>query len=96
MSDDTYQQPYAEPEPEGGAGEGGTQAPCTACRSTGLEPGFIEDSGQGSQGYARWIAGALHRGIFGGASKLGKQRWVVEAWRCSACGHLELYARSTT
>ena len=95
MSDETYQQPYADPEPAA-TGDGAQEARCTACHSGGLEPGFIEDSGQGSQGYARWIAGALERGLFGGAFKMGKQRWVVEAWRCPACGHLELYARSTT
>ena len=49
MSDETYQQPYAEPEPTA-TRDGAQEARCTACHSGGLEPGFIEDSGQGSQG----------------------------------------------
>jgi hypothetical protein len=81
--------PHAEP-------PAGPEAVCTACRAPGLEPGFIEDAGEASQGYARWIAGPLERGLFGGASRMGRQRWIVEAWRCTTCGHLELYARSTT
>jgi hypothetical protein len=57
-----------------------------------LEPGFVEDSGQSSKGYARWIAGPLETGPFGGARRMGKQRWQIEAHRCRACGHLELFA----
>lgn len=65
---------------------------CTQCGAVGLEPGFIEDSGEGSRGYARWIAGPLERGIFGGAKRLGRQRWQIEAFRCPVCRHLELFA----
>lgn len=65
---------------------------CSACGATGLAPGFIEDMGQGSQGYARWIEGPLERGVFGGASRFMRQRWEVEAWRCPNCAHLELFA----
>lgn len=66
---------------------------CTQCATTGLEPGFIEDAGEHSRGYARWIAGPLERGILGGAKRMGRQRWQVEAHRCPSCGHLELFAR---
>ncbi|MEU5883355.1 hypothetical protein [Spirillospora sp. NPDC047279] len=65
---------------------------CTQCGSPGLEPGFIEDSGESSRGYARWIAGPLQRGIFGGVKRMGKQRWRVDAFRCTRCAHLELFA----
>lgn len=71
----------------------GSAAPCSSCGRHGLEPGFIEDSGQGSRGYARWIAGPLKRGFLGGARLMGKQRWQIEAFRCPSCGHLDLYAR---
>ncbi|WP_203996997.1 hypothetical protein [Virgisporangium aurantiacum] len=50
----------------------------------GLRPGV--------QGYARWIAGRLERGPFGGAKRLGKPRWQVDAFRCPRCAHLELFA----
>ncbi|MCP9955807.1 MULTISPECIES: hypothetical protein [Actinomadura] len=69
------------------------QSRCTQCGTEGLEPGFIEDAGEHSRGYARWIAGPLERGIFGGAKRMGRQRWQIEAWRCPQCGHLELFAR---
>ncbi|UNS95304.1 hypothetical protein MMF93_01595 [Streptomyces tubbatahanensis] len=65
---------------------------CTHCDTAGLEPGFVEDSGQNSRGYARWIAGHLERGIFGGAKRMGRQSRQIEAYRCSKCGHLELFA----
>ncbi|GAA4587355.1 hypothetical protein GCM10023194_36000 [Planotetraspora phitsanulokensis] len=67
---------------------------CTQCGEIGLEPGFVEDAGQSSQGYLRWIEGALERGPFGGAKRLGRQRWQVDAYRCPRCAHLELFASS--
>ncbi|WP_220451133.1 hypothetical protein [Nocardioides dongkuii] len=65
---------------------------CSACGSESLEPGFIEDAGEHSQGFARWIPGALERGLFGGARRMGKQRYVVDAARCGRCGFLMLFA----
>ena len=65
---------------------------CTSCGNAALEPGFIEDAGDHSPGYSRWIAGALERGVFGGARRMGKQRWQIDAFRCTMCGHLELFA----
>ncbi|MFI6003230.1 hypothetical protein ACIA98_22920 [Streptomyces sp. NPDC051366] len=65
---------------------------CTYCGTVGLEPGFVEDSGEGSRGYARWIAGPLERGLFGGAKRLGRPRRQIDAYRCPKCGHLELFA----
>jgi hypothetical protein len=64
---------------------------CSQCRSGGLEPGFVEDSGEGSRGYARWIAGPLRRGILGGAKRMGRPRLQIDAYRCPNCGHLELF-----
>ncbi|MFI0454072.1 hypothetical protein [Actinomadura sp. 6N118] len=65
---------------------------CTQCGSPDLEPGFIEDAGEASKGFARWIAGPLERGVFGGAKRFGKERWLVDAFRCRQCAHLELFA----
>ena len=65
--------------------------PCTACQSVAVEPGFLEDRGQGSQGYGRWIAGPLETGIFGSAKKFGSSASPVLGFRCSTCGHLDLY-----
>ncbi|QHC23856.1 hypothetical protein GR130_23320 [Streptomyces sp. GS7] len=58
----------------------------------GLEPGFVDDAGQGSAGYTRWIAGVLERGPFGGAKRAGRMRRQIDAYRCFQCGHLELFA----
>ena len=38
---------------------------CSWCGASNFEPGFIEDSGQSSRGFARWIVGDLEKGIFG-------------------------------
>lgn len=65
---------------------------CTYCEHVGLEPGFIEDNGQYSPGYALWISGFIERGAFGGVKRMGKQRWQVDAFRCPHCGHLALFA----
>lgn len=65
---------------------------CTHCGTVGLVEGFIEDAGEHSRGYARWIEGALERGIFGGAKRMGRPRRQIEAFRCPKCGHLELFA----
>ena len=65
---------------------------CTQCGASGLEPGFVEDTGEGTRGYARWIAGPLERGPFGGAKRMGRQRWQIDAYRCPQCAHLELFA----
>ncbi|MTD14416.1 hypothetical protein GIS00_10690 [Nakamurella sp. YIM 132087] len=66
---------------------------CPGCGAvSAAEPGFLEDSGEGSRGFVRWIAGPLERGVFGGAKRMGKQRWTVEAFRCTRCGLLTMYS----
>lgn len=66
---------------------------CSSCGAEDLDPGFLEDRGEGSRGYLRWIPGALERGIFGGARVMGKERVPIHAWRCRRCGHLDLFAK---
>jgi hypothetical protein len=69
-----------------------TNAKCTCCGAAELQPGFIEDTGEASKGYARWIAGPLERGMFGGAKRMGKKRWQIDAYRCPRCFHVDLFA----
>ncbi|MGW5424275.1 hypothetical protein [Streptomyces sp. NPDC003943] len=69
---------------------------CTHCGTVGLEPGFVEDTGQYSRGYTRWIQGALERGPFGGAKRMGRPSWQIDAFRCPTCSHLELFAGTRT
>jgi hypothetical protein len=68
---------------------------CGQCGNVGLEPGFIEDAGEHSRGYARWVEGALQRGPLGNARRMGRAKWQVDAYRCPGCGHLELFARQS-
>jgi len=65
---------------------------CTACQSVAMEPGFVEDAGESSRGYSRWIAGPLEKGVFGGAKRMGRTKHTIAAYRCTVCGHLDLYA----
>lgn len=76
----------------GSAGEGVNPPRCGYCDSGPLTRGFVDDTGQGTSGYARWIPGALERGLFGGPKKLGRMRVPIHAFRCESCGHLELFA----
>ncbi|MEU6894596.1 hypothetical protein ABZ934_22820 [Streptomyces sp. NPDC046557] len=69
-----------------------TEMRCTFCGAGAIEPGFVEDAGQGAPGYARWIAGPLERGLFGWPKRSGRARRRIDAWRCPQCGHLELFA----
>jgi hypothetical protein len=65
---------------------------CGQCESMAVEPGFLGDEGEASHGYGRWIAGELERGILGGARRMGRLRREIRAYRCTVCGHLELFA----
>lgn len=65
---------------------------CTQCGAVGLEPGFVENDGQYSRGYTRWIAGPLQRGRLGFAKSKGRPQWQIDAYRCPTCAHLELFA----
>lgn len=82
------------PAPPTGPPPAGARRACPACGGEAFDPGFVEDAGESSAGYARWIPGALELGIFGGAKKWGRSRYAIEAERCSACGHLMLFART--
>lgn len=72
---------------------------CTACGGA-LEAGFIPDMGHAQVWVAIWVAGEastehsfwsrLRTG--GGVNLADAQAKAIEAKRCTACGHLELYA----
>ncbi len=81
---------------EYGAGPGGGAAgwraqSCGWCGEQAFEEGFVEDSGQGARGRARWVEGPLEIGLLGGTALFGKRRRDVVARRCTVCGHLELF-----
>jgi hypothetical protein len=72
---------------------------CTACGGA-LEDGFLPDVGTAQTWVAVWIAGSpstakstWERIRSGGGVKLEDvDAKVIDARRCTACGHLELFA----
>ena len=97
------QQPGPEPVRADGMHRLGPSAPgdrwrqarstCTACGSEGLlDEGWLSDTGEGATGFVRWVTGARDTSFFGGLSSVGAERFLVRAFRCRECRHLELFA----
>lgn len=84
--------------PLGGPGAGGdlwqqARSRCTACGAVGLlDEGFLSDTGEASRGYVRWVDAPRDTSLFGGFSSLGANTFLVRAFRCRECRHLELFA----
>ncbi|MFI9506532.1 hypothetical protein [Nocardia sp. NPDC052566] len=66
---------------------------CTHCGATGLELGYIEDTGLSAWARARWISGPLQRNRLGGVQRSGGLRYPIDAYRCRECAHLELFVQ---
>jgi hypothetical protein len=66
---------------------------CSSCGHEELEPGFMTDTGA-RPGYGRWVRGKLRTGPLGGAKLFGKDLVDVQAYRCTNCNHLELFAEN--
>jgi hypothetical protein len=72
---------------------------CTACGGA-LEVGFIPDTGTAQTWVAVWVGGtpSSKKGFWerlrsgGGVSMEGADVKAIEARRCTACGHLDLFA----
>lgn len=80
----------------GGAAAAGwekARSTCSACGAVGmLTEGFLDDTGESSRGYVRWVDGPRDTSFFGGFSSMGATRLLVRAFRCRECNHLDLYA----
>ena len=63
---------------------------CPKCGGT-VEPGFILDSAYGGPAPTRWVAGYADRAYL--ADLPNRRQIVIAAYRCTACGFVELYAR---
>ncbi|GAA0938756.1 hypothetical protein Vau01_119520 [Virgisporangium aurantiacum] len=54
---------------------------CTHCCGTvGLEPGYVEDTGRVSFGFARWVPRFLKRNGYGVAKASGRPRWQIDVF----------------
>lgn len=69
----------------------GREVTCSRCGAQSLELGYLEDTGQHSEGRGLWIEGAFEMGFFG-PRRSGRRRLAIEAYRCTVCTHLELFA----
>jgi hypothetical protein len=63
---------------------------CSSCGHKDLEPGVLTDTGA-HPGYGRWIRGKPETGMFGTPKLSGGVRMDVQAYRCTACNHLDLF-----
>ena len=66
---------------------------CSSCGHEGMEPGWLSDTSR-YPGYEIWIRGKLEIGMLGGPKMRGRDRIDVQAYRCTACGHLDLFAEN--
>ncbi|GAA3874399.1 hypothetical protein [Streptomyces sedi] len=65
---------------------------CAQCGSDAWEEGFLKQPYTRPR-FGRWVSGPLERDAFGTAKLFGRQRWIIDAWRCMVCSRLDLYAR---
>ena len=65
---------------------------CAKCRGH-MEVGTIPDRTHGSTLVTFWQRGVAQFGLFGGLRVMGRERLEITAYRCTACGFVECYAR---
>jgi predicted RNA-binding Zn-ribbon protein involved in translation (DUF1610 family) len=61
---------------------------CPDCGGS-MERGFLLDG----RYQAQWMRGAHEKSLWTSTVFKGKERRLVETWRCSDCGFLKSYAR---
>ena len=65
---------------------------CPKCQGSMAE-GFVVDNGHGGRYVSSWLEGVPKRSFWVGVVLEGKKPIEIVAWRCSACGFLESYAK---
>jgi hypothetical protein len=66
---------------------------CPNCRQS-MEEGFLLDRGHANAaGTTEWIEGAPEKSFWTGTKLRGKMRMKAQAYRCTKCGLLQMYAR---
>jgi hypothetical protein len=66
--------------------EDSTGVDCVRCHAPASWVGHIPVVIGGSSGAAKLLFGQL--------AELNERSWVIDAYRCSRCGHLEMFDRS--
>jgi DNA-directed RNA polymerase subunit RPC12/RpoP len=70
---------------------------CTFCGHVGLGDGYVAVGGMVVGGFAVWVSGLLRRNGIGAAKgAAGRPTFIVDVFRCPACGHLEMFANRPT
>ncbi len=64
---------------------------CTKCGGR-VEEGFMLDAMHGGYKAEEWVEGAPERSFWTGVKVSDRSRYKLRAFRCTKCGHLELYA----
>jgi hypothetical protein len=80
--DDDLEPPKPDPEPRH----------CFRCQGP-LEPGFVADFQHSSMSPSEWIAGTPQHSYWSG-TWTGDRRYLIQAFRCRLCGHLDFWAGS--
>ena len=65
---------------------------CPKCHAA-MEQGFMLDNSHGAIAKPEWASGPIEQSWWAGVKTRGRERLVVETYRCTSCGFLESYAR---
>jgi hypothetical protein len=68
--------------------------PCPKCQKPMLE-GYTPGFNGSMRSVPMWIAGAPERSIWTGLKIHDKDKIPIQVFRCSGCGYLESYAKTT-
>lgn len=73
-----------------------TESPiCAKCGSR-MDEGFVLDRGDLEVRHpASWVSGPPQKSLWLGTKLAGRETLQISSYRCTACGFLESYARST-
>lgn len=66
---------------------------CSICQGQ-MEEGFIADrTGDGGVDVTDWVEGKPKRSFLTGVKTVDKEMFEISTYRCTSCGHLQLYAK---
>lgn len=60
-----------------------------------MQEGFILDASHATRLVSRWVAGKPEKSFWMGLQISDKDQFLIQSYRCVACGYLESYARES-